>query len=114
MLLFLSASAALVLGSGTYPRPCSGFSGFEQQKCFCQYHPTGGSYVWPFSTGKMKCRQVIYCHVADPSLRDCPTNAVADDLEFNGVAQCFPEPDNFECSIGGKLDFLLRIWSIDE
>jgi hypothetical protein len=96
-----------VLGNSTYPRPCSGFTGFEQQKCFCHYHPTGGTYVWPFSNAAMKCREAIHCKDPDPYLYSCPETAVADDVEYNGNTRCLPEPANFNCSTGGKKPKLL-------
>jgi hypothetical protein len=99
---FLGAAEALVLGSSTYPRPCSGYSTeLEKKLCFCHYHPGTGTYVWPFSTGNRKCRDAIQCTYAlDPILqKDC--TGVVDDLEFNGQAQCVDEPSGFECSTGG-------------
>jgi hypothetical protein len=96
------AAAAFVLGSSTYPRPCSGYaSEAERMMCFCHYHPEGGTYVWPFSSGNQKCRQAIQCQFRNPTLTPCPEGTVADDLELNGETQCAPQPERFDCSNGG-------------
>jgi hypothetical protein len=98
----LAAAAVRVLGSSKYPRPCSGFSGIEQQICFCHYHQGAGTYVWPFSTTiAKKCRQAVECKPPNPKLKDCPATTVADDVEFNGETRCLLEPSGFECSTGG-------------
>jgi hypothetical protein len=100
--LYLVA-AALLLGSSTYPRPCSGYTSDTDKKlCFCHYHPGTGTYVWPFSTGANKCRQAIECKYTFPTLSSCSATLVADDTEFNGQTQCLKQPSGFECSTGGK------------
>jgi hypothetical protein len=97
-----AAAAALVLGNGKYPRPCSGFSGMDQRKCFCHYHPVGQTYVWPFSRGAKVCRQTIKCMSPGLVFKDCDRGKVADDLEFNGQSLCLPEPPGYNCSTRGK------------
>jgi hypothetical protein len=97
----------LLLGSNSYPRPCSGYpSDTDKKMCFCRYHPGTGTYVWPFSSGNSKCRQAIECKYNVPSLTDCPGTTVADDLEYNGQTQCMKQPSGFECATGGKLPLL--------
>jgi hypothetical protein len=65
--------------------------------------------VWPFATGSNKCKQLIECKYAPPTLQDCGgVNIVADDVEFNGEARCLPldldpaQGERFDCSTGGK------------
>jgi hypothetical protein len=99
-----TAAAALVLGSSTYPRPCSGFSGMDQQKCFCDYHPSGGEYVWPFSDNKKKCREVMSCKSTNPFPKACRMGNIANDEGFNGQSRCIKQPDGYNCGTGGTPD----------